>query len=103
MTPAMNLSLVTMAPKGGRCLSRDMGGLVGSKVVKLLENGLVLFSFMRKCCRGQKFSHRKLRKPCISCFSRWSLVRLYRISALTLHVQYTSSLVNLIVDQRREF
>jgi len=58
MTQAMNLPLVTMTPKEGGWLSRDMVGLAGSKVVKLLENGLVLFSSMRKCCRGQKFSHR---------------------------------------------
>jgi hypothetical protein len=48
MTPVMILPLVTMAPKGGGWLSRDMGGLVGSKVVKVLENGLVLFTSL--CC-----------------------------------------------------
>ncbi len=48
MTPAMNLPLETMTPKGGGWLSLDMGDLVGSKVVKLLDNGLVLFTSL--CC-----------------------------------------------------
>jgi hypothetical protein len=40
MTQAMNLPLVTMTPKEGGWLSRDMVGLAGSKVVKFNAGGL---------------------------------------------------------------